>query len=285
MAFGGDQNITTGRFWIICWGVSFWFILQRFIMIWAWSKYYKVKPMPKEELPSIKDTLKAGWQGLLLPVVIIVPFILDYVFKDNFFTERLGAAGAKGFSSATLLFVGGLSAICACLVVKDKSQVTFPKLAKKFSDGVKSIAPTICVCLFGYMIGGLFKDIDVASELGSIITSWNFGLFGTVVAVCLITCFMGMAIPGSSLVAIFGTVFIATLAEVGADPLLVAAMLPCVCGVMCGITPPLALGMYAGMTIAESDFSKTVKNGLWWVAAQFLLQVVVLMGWLPILGM
>jgi TRAP-type uncharacterized transport system fused permease subunit len=62
-------------------------------------------------------------------------------------------------------------------------------------------------------------------------------------------------------------------------------MLPCICGVMCGITPPLALGLYAGMSIAQSDFGKTVKNDLWWVAAQFILQVVVLMGWLPIMGL
>ena len=37
--------------------------------------------------------------------------------------------------------------------------------------------------------------------------------------------------------------------------------------------------------LAESDFSKTFKNTLWWVAAQFIMEVVVLMGWLPILGL
>ena len=92
-------------------------------------------------------------------------------------------------------------------------------------------------------------------------------------------------IPGSSIVVIFGPMFITTLATVGCDPLLVAAMLPCICGVMCGITPPLGLGMYAGMTMAESDFDKTFKNNLWWVGAQFVMEVAVLMGWLPILGL
>jgi TRAP-type uncharacterized transport system fused permease subunit len=54
---------------------------------------------------------------------------------------------------------------------------------------------------------------------------------------------------------------------------------------MCGITPPLALGMYAGMSIAESDPGKTIKNDLWWVLGQYLLEVIVLLGWLPILGL
>ena len=280
-----ELNMTTGQFWIVLWGISLWFVFQRLFMVWAFCRYYKVKPMNKEELPDLKETLKAGWQGLLLPVIILLPFVLDYLFKDSFFTARLGKDGAKFMSSSILLFIGGLSSIYACLIAKDRSKVTIPAIAKMFADGVKTIAPAIGVCVFGYMIGALFGELNVADEMGGIITAWNFGKLGTVVAVCLITCFMGMVVPGSSLVVIFGPMFITTLANVGCDPLLVAAMLPCICGVMCGITPPLGLGMYAGMTLAESDFDKTFKNNLWWVAAQFILEVAVLMGWLPILGL
>ena len=174
-------------------------------------------------------------------------------------------------SSSILLFIGGVASIFACLIAKDRSKVTIPAIAEMFAKGVKSISPAIGVCVFGYMIGSLFAELNVAEEMGAIITGGNFGKLGTVIAVCAITCFMGMVIPGSSLVVIFGPMFITTLATVGCDPLLVAAMLPCICGVMCGITPPLGLGMYAGMTLAESDFSKTFKNNLWWVAAQFVL--------------
>ncbi|MBQ4581651.1 MAG: TRAP transporter large permease subunit [Oscillospiraceae bacterium] len=279
------SNMTTGQFWIVLWGIALWFVIQRLFMVWAFCKYYKVKPMRKEDLPDLRTTLRDGWQGLLLPVIILLPFLLDYLFKDNFFTARLGAEGAKYMSSSLLLFIGGLSSLYACGIAKDRSKVKLPALAKMFGDGVKTIAPAIGVCIFGYMIGALFADLNVAEDMGAIITGWNFGKLGTVVAICAITCFMGMVIPGSSLVVIFGPVFITTLATVGCDPLLVAAMLPCICGVMCGITPPLGLGMYAGMTIAESDFDKTFKNNLWWVFAQFALEVIVLMGWLPILGL
>lgn len=280
-----EVNMTTGQFWIVLWGISIWFILQRLIMVWAFCKHYKVKPMSKEELPSLRETLKAGWQGLLLPVIILLPFVLDYFFKSTFFTVRLGETGAKYMSSSILLFIGGLASIYTCLITKDRSVVTVRSLANMFAEGVKTIAPSIGVCVFGYMIGSLFGDLNVSEELGAVIASWNFGMFGTVIAVCIITCIMGMVIPGSSIVVIFGPVFITTLASVGCSPLLAAAMLPCICGVMCGITPPLGLGMYAGMTLAESDFTKTFKNNLWWVAAQFILEVVTLMGWLPIMGL
>lgn len=280
-----EENMTTGQFWIVLWGISIWFILQRVLMVFGFCKYYKVKPMAKEELPNFKEVLKTGWQGLLLPVIILLPFFVDYLFKDNFFTARLGADGAKYFSSSLLLFIAGISAMYACLIAKDKKVVKLHNIAKMFGESVKTIAPAVGVCVFGYMIGALFSDLNVAEEIEAFIISMNFNRFGMVIFLCILTCVLGMVIPGSSLVVIFGPAFISSFATVGVNPLLAAGMLPCICGVMCGITPPLGLGMYAGMTMAESDFGKTFKNNLWWVAAQFIMQVVVLMGWLPVLGL
>lgn len=281
----GIEDVSQGKFWIVLWGVAVWFIAQRLIMVWGFCKYYKVKPMTKDELPGIKETLRIGWKAMFLPVIIILPFILDAAFTDTFFTARLGADGAKYFSKSVLLFVAGISSIYSCLIVKDKKTVTPAKIAKMFADGVKTISPAIAVCVFGYMIGAMFEDLGVAEALGELMVSWSFGKFGMVLAICAITCVMGAVVPGSSQVVIFGPVFIALLYNVGVNPLLAAAMLPCICGVMCGITPPLGLGMYAGMTIAQSDFSKTFKNNMWWVGAQFILQVTVLMGWLPVFGL
>ena len=241
--------------------------------------------MAKEDIPDLKVVIKTGWQGLLLPIIIIFPFIMDYLFKATFFTERLGAEGAKYFSSSLLLFVAGIASLYAVMVSPDKKIVTPHGIAKMFAGSIKSISPAIGVCVFGYMIGGLFTDLNVAADMEMFILSMNFGKLGMVVFICLLTCFLGMVIPGSSLVVIFGPVFISSMATVGVNPLLAAGMLPCICGVMCGITPPLALGLYAGMSIAESDFGKTVKNDLWWVAFHFILEVVVLMGVLPILGL
>lgn len=278
-------NVTSGQFWIVCWSCSMWFILQRLLTVFAFCKYYKVKPMPKEDIPSLKKTLKESWQGLLLPVIILLPFVLDYLLKDNFFTQRLGATGAKYFSSSLLYFIAGIATIYAVFVVKDKKAVTPHKIAQMLSKSVKSISPAIAACIFGYMVGALFISLDVTTELQVYIAELNLGRFGLCLIIPLIACFMGMLIPGSSIVVIFGPVFISLLSAVGANPLLVAAMLPCICGVMCGITPPLALGMYAGMSIAESDYGKTVRNDLWWVAIQYVLEVVILLGWLPILGL
>lgn len=291
---GMEDAMSLGSFWVVCWGCALWFILARLITVFAFCKYYKIKPMAKDAIPSIKETFKSNWQGLLLPIIILVPFVLDFFFnnKNSFpqmtiFIDRLGKDGAKSLSSALLYFVPGITALFAVIVMlfKDKKAVSPKELIKMFAGSAKGIASTVGTCLFGYMIGALFTKIEATTELGVFIESLSMGKVGLAFVIPLITCFMGMVIPGSSLVSIFGSLFIGLFYAQGANPIMVAAMLPCFCGVMCGITPPLALGMYAGMSIAESDPGKTIKNDLWWVAVQYILEVIVLLGWLPIMGL
>ena len=285
LALYPESELSTGQFWMVLWGISLWFVAHRLLTVFLFCKYYHVQPMKEEDIPDVKQAVRENWQGMLLPVIIILPFVLDYLYKDTLFTQRLGAEGAKYFSSSMLLFIAGIAALYGCLIAKDKSIVTPHKIALMFANGAKSIAPAVGVCVFGYMIGALFNTLNVAEEMEAFIMGIHFGKFGMVVFISIVTCILGMIIPGSSMVVIFGSVFITTLGSVGVDTLLAAAMLPCICGVMCGITPPLGLGMYAGMSIAESDFTKTFQNNLWWVAGQFLMEIIVLMGWLPILGL
>lgn len=293
-AQGMEDTMSIGSFWIVCWGCSLWFILARLITVFAFVKRYKIRPMEEAEIPSMKETFKNNWQGLLLPIIILLPFIIDFFFNNAtafpnsaIFIERMGKAGAKAYSSALLYFVAGIAAFFAIIVMlfKDKSAVSPKNIIKMMSGTVKSIATTVGTCLFGYMIGALFTQIEATTELGVYLESLNMGRVGLAFVIPLITCFMGMVIPGSSLVSIFGALFISLFYTQGANPIMVAAMLPCFCGVMCGITPPLALGMYAGMSIAKSDPGKTIKNDLWWVFAQYIMEVIVLLGWLPILGL
>ena len=285
LAIYPDSTLTTSQFWLVMWGVSFWFILIRIIMVFIFCKVYKVKKMSKEDVPSFKEEIKEGWKGLLLPVIIIIPFILDSIFNASFFTARLGATGAKYFSNSILLFTAGIASLYACIISKNKEARNIHGIAKTFAKGIKGLVPTVATVIFGYIIGSLFNGIGVASELETFITGLNLNKFGISIVLSLLTCFLGMVIPGSSLTVMFGSIFISVMAATGINPILAAAMLPCICGAMGNITPPFALCMYAGMGIAESDFSKTVKNDLWWVLAQFVMQVVVLMGWLPIFGL
>ena len=280
-----EMNISTGQFWIVCWGCSLWFILLRLILVFIFCKHNKVQPMAKEDIPPLKKVVKEGWRGLLLPLIIFVPFLLDYLFKDSFFTERLGVQGAKYMSSSLLYFIAGLATIYAMIVIKDKKQVKPTEIAKLFSDKIKSIVPTIAICLFGYMFGALFNDLNVAVGVEEGIKALNIGKVGLCVIVPLLTCILGIAIVGSSMVVVFGGMFISMFAAVGVNPLLTAAMLPCICGVMSNMVPPIAPAFLAGVSLSGAEFAKAVKNDLWWIITQYFVEIFVLLGWLPILGM
>ena len=284
MALYPDSDITIGKFWVVLWGIAIYFIIQRMLMIWAFCRYYHVRPIAKEDLPSLKETFKTGWKGLLLPIVILLPFVFDSACKP-FVVSRLGEAGAKAFSKCLLFFIAGVAAIYAVIVIGKKKRPGISEVADMFTGKMKSLVGPIAACLFGYMIGKLFADIDATASLAEFLQNLHISKVGLAFLVPLITCALGLIIPGSSQVVIFGPVFIAAFTAAGSNPLFVAAMLPCICGVMCGITPPLALGMYAGMSIAESGFKETLINDLWWVAAQYILEVIMLLEVLPVIGL
>ena len=279
--FSGVE-MSQSTFWIVCWGVAIWFILQRILTTFFFNKYYKVKPMAKEDIPSLHETLKAGWENLLLPVIILLPFVLDYFFKATFFTNRLGD-GAGNMSSSLLIFTPGVAALYAILV--NRKNIKKGEIVETVKKSVSGIVPVGTTIFFAYCISNLFTATNVGTAIGKYIQGWNLPIVALAFIVPLITAILGMVLPGSAQTKIFGTTIIAVFAAVGGNPLLAAVMLPVITGAMEGITPPLALCTYAAMGIAGSKMKETILNSLVWVGLHYLLSVVCLLGLLPIMGL
>ena len=276
---GADMSQSV--FWFACWGVAIWFILQRILTVFAFCRYYKVKPMAKEDIPNFKETLKAGWKNLLLPIIILLPFILDYYLKGTFFKARLDA-GAGNMSSSLLLFTPGLAAFYALLV--NRKALKKGDLVGTIQKSVSGIVPVGATIFFAYCISNLFSATDVGANIGEFIKSWNLSIAAIAFIVPLITAILGMVFPGSAQTKIFGTTIISVFAAAGGNPLLAAVMLPVITGAMEGMTPPLALCMYTAMGIAGSKFKETTLNCLIWVFLHYIMSVICLLGILPIMG-
>ncbi len=276
---GAEMSQST--FWIACWGVALWFILQRIVTVAVFCKYYKVKPMDKQDLPSIRQTLKKGWKNLLLPVIILLPFALDSLLKTGFYTDRLGS-GASNMSSCLLLFTPGLAAIYALAVNSKKIKPL--ELVEVIKKSVSGIVPVGATIFFAYCISNLFSSTNVGVKIGEYIQSWNLSAVALAFIIPAVTAILGMVLPGSAQTKIFGGTIIAVLAAAGVNPLLAAVMLPVITGAMEGMTPPLALCMYTAMGIAGSKLKETTINCLIWVGIHYLLAVACLLGLLPILG-
>lgn len=275
---------TMSNFWLVVWGIALWFILQRAVTLYVFCRMYKVVPMTTGEIPKFGPSLRAGWASLMLAVIIFLPFFLDAQLKGTLFTARLGA-GANSLSSSVLLFTPGLAAIYVLLIAGKTVKTKLPAVAGVLSKTVKSIVPVSATIFFAYCISNLFGSLNVGSTLGAFVSGWGLPFWLLALLIPLFCALLGMIIPGSSQVAIFGTAMVSIMVGAGANPILIAAILPAITGAMEGMTPPLALCMYTAMGIAESPMKETTQNCIVWVILHYVMSVLVILGILPILGL
>ena len=158
-------------------------------------------------------------------------------------------------------------------------------LYESIEKSMLSVVPTSALVLFAYFVSNVLEGLNIEIAIGAYIQSWNMPYFGLCLLVPLFMAILGMLLPGSTQVKIFGSIIVVIFAGAGGNPMLVAAMLPCICGAMHGVTPPYCACVYMGMGIAQAKLKPTLLNCAIWVVLHYLLSVVILLGWLPIIGL
>lgn len=280
------NTYTMSQYWMILWVVALWFVLQRIITLYLMCHYYNVKPMAKEDIPSLKDSLKRGWKAVFLPLTVFLPFFISNNYGE-FLESRLGA-GATAFSNSILLFIPSLIVVMGVFLSGKETvrKMTGRKYAYHvIRDSLPTVVPTSALVMFSYFVGNVFADINLQDAIGGFISDMALPYWVLVIVLPLFTAILGMLIPGSTQVKIFGGIIISVMAAAGGDPLLVTAMLPCICGAMHGVTPPYCACVYTAMGIADAQLKPTLYNCMIWIAVHYILSVVMLMGWIPMFGM
>jgi len=280
------DTYTLSQYWMLLWGVAIWFIAQRIITMYLMCRYYKVQPMKKEDIPSLRKALKQGWKAIFLPIIVFVPFLITSEF-ESFFTSRLGVDGTKAFNNSLLLFIPSLIVICGVLLSGKKTmkEMTLPKMCKVIQEGMLKVVPTAALVLFAYFVSNVFEDLNVEIAIGEFISSLNMSRWLLCIIIPLFTAILGMLLPGSTQVKIFGGIIISIMAASGSNPMLIAAMLPCICGAMHGVTPPYCACVYTGMGIAQSELKPTLLNCTIWIVSHYVLSVIIMLEWLPVWGL
>ena len=280
------HKYTMSQYWLLLWGVALWFILQRIITMYFMCRYYKVEPMKKEDIPSFRKSVKSGWKAVFLPIIVFVPFFITSKF-DFFFAERLGEAGAKAFNSSLLLMIPAVIVICGIFLSnrETRKEMTFKHMYDGISNGMLKVVPTAALVLFAYFVSNVFEDLNVEVAIGEFISSLNMSKYALCIIIPLFTAILGMLLPGSTQVKIFGGIIISITAAAGVNPMMAAAMLPCICGAMHGVTPPYCACVYTGMGIAQSELKPTLMNCMIWVVLHYALSVVIMLELLPVWGL
>lgn len=279
------HTYTMPQYWLLLWGIAIWFILQRIVILYFMCRYYKVQPMKREDIPSFRKSVKHGWKAVFLPIIVFAPFFITSKF-DAFFAARLGA-GASSLNSSLLLFIPSLIVICGVLLSgkEIRQKMTMKFMSEQIQAGMLKVVPTAALVLVAYFISNVFEDLNVETAIGEFLAQLNMNRVMLCLMLPLCTAVLGMLLPGSTQVKIFGGIIISLLAATGTNPMLAAAMLPCICGAMHGVTPPYCACVYTGMGIAQSELKPTLMNCMIWIVAHYVLSVVILLELLPIWGL
>ena len=279
---GDDISLTT---WMLAaYIIGAWFFLQRLITLFILAKVNNVQPVPEDEMPKFLPALKEGWSAMLLPLVIFIPLFIDSQATD-FLTGRLGEDGAAAFSDAVLMFTPAVAAAYAVWIGRknfSRGVAGAKELYQVFEGSIKTVVPISATIYFAYATSEAFNGMGVDDAIRDLFAAMDVPLWLMIIIVPLLFAVLGMILPGSAQIAILGGAMISVFADLGGDPLLLAALLPAMTGALEGMTPPLALGLYVAMGIAKSDFGKTVKYALIWIVAHIILAMLFLAGLLPI---
>ena len=280
------HTYTLPQYWMLLWGIAIWFILQRVLTLYFMCRYYKVEPMVKEDIPNFKQVVKHGWKAVFLPIIVFVPFLITSQF-ETFFQGRLGVDGAKALNNSLLLIIPGLIVICGIFLSnkQTRKEMSFKNMYEGIIKGMLKVVPTAALVLFAYFVSNVFEDLSIETAIGAYFAELNMNRIALCFIIPLICAILGMLLPGSSQVKIFGGIIITIMATAGVNPMLVAAMLPCICGAMHGVTPPYCACVYTGMGIAQSELKPTLLNCAIWVSLHYLLSVLILLGVVPVWGL
>jgi TRAP-type C4-dicarboxylate transport system permease large subunit len=279
------DQISLANFWLVVWGIAIWFIAQRWLTLLGFCWYYKVDPIPEADRPPVGKSFLESWQALLIPVLIFGPIYLG-AKMDTTVAARLGAAGARLFNTHTLLFTPGLAAAYGLFIArKSVKSINLKGIYEMLKSSVATVTPVAATIYIAFAISAVFGKLGMEQSVQQWFISMGLTRVSIAIILPIFCMFLGMVLPGSSQVAILGGALVAAFAAFGGNPLLIAATLPAITGAMEGMTPPLALCMYAAMGIADSKFKETAKLAYIWIGLHAVTAIIVLLGIVPILWM
>lgn len=199
---------------------------------------FKLKGLPKEEIPSLKNTLRGGWL-FLFPIAILVVFL-----------------GVLNYSAETSI-IATIASLVIVSSLKKESRLSLPKINAAFVDsarGMESITP-VCSAI-GIIVGSL-----VITGAGINLSSGLLALSGGSVFLLLLMSaganfVLGMGMTSVTCYIITVILMAPALIKMGIAPI-AAHMFLFYYGTISFITPPVAIGAYVAANLAGGNFWKT----------------------------
>jgi TRAP transporter 4TM/12TM fusion protein len=196
-----------------------------------------LRGLSKNDIPLLKDTLKAGWY-MFIPVFLLV-ILLIYGYTPYY-------AGA----------------ICTILIIilsliKNSTRMSISKLLLSFEQCSRDMAKIVGIIACAAIIVAMINYTGLMIKSTSIILYISRGnLIGTLLLVGVIAYIMGMGLPIATCYVILATLGAPALVELGV-PAIAAHLMIFWFAQLSTITPPVCMTAFAAAGIAGANPMKT----------------------------
>jgi TRAP transporter 4TM/12TM fusion protein len=208
-----------------------------FLMVHFEALRAGLKGLPRQSLPKISEVmLKRGYQ--ILPLVLIF-WLMDAGFS---------AAKSAVWSMALALVLG---------LFRPETRLGMRDLLKVMESAARAALPVIAACAAAGIIVGVVTLTGIGLKLSAnMVDLAGDRLILALVLTMVASLVMGMGIPTTATYIVLATMAAPALVKLGVVPL-AAHLFVFYFGIVADITPPVALAVYAGAAIANSNPWKT----------------------------
>jgi TRAP transporter 4TM/12TM fusion protein len=199
-----------------------------------------LKPLPPEDIPTIKQVLRKGWY-FLIPIGLLV-----YTIFVLFLRPELAA----------LVSIVGL--LMVVVLNKDQRKVLkINNLLKILQGSTRSMLEITVVCAAAGLIVGLVTYTGLGYSLSLFLTELSGGnLLILAILTAITSTILGMGMPVTPCYVLLATIAAPAMVNLGVSPLL-AHLFVYYFGTFSFLTPPVCLAVYVAASIAEAPVIKT----------------------------
>jgi len=192
--------------------------------------------LPKEQLPSKKETLKRIY--MFAPLGVLVYYI--------------------AIAMASIIKAGTL-AVAACVIVSwtnKNTRMGLKKIIDSLANGARGAIEMAGTCAAAGIVIGIISQTGIGLKFATILLDFSKGILPLALFLSMVVAIvLGMGMPTTAAYAICAAVITTGLIKLGAIPL-AAHLFVFYFACISAITPPVALAAYAGAAIAKAHPNK-----------------------------
>ena len=210
-----------------------------FLMIDIEAQKMGMKGMPKEELPSLRQTFKEGWY-FIIPIFVLI-FFLVY--------SKVSVTRAAFWATISI-------PLCSLLAQKQR-RMTWRQILEGLESGALTALPVVAILSLGGVVLGMITLTGLGLMMSGLLIKMSGGhllilLFLTMIASII----LGMGVPPVAAYIVLAILVVPALIKLGVYPL-AAHLFVFYFATIAGITPPMAPDAFVAAGIAGAPMMRT----------------------------